>query len=153
MLPHDVVSLAPPPVWPLAIGWWLVIALTVPCLVLIVWWLIRLRLRNKAVRQLYKQWRLQAKRQPTPDFATIKQMSESLKRLLINRHGRDEVAQLAGKAWLNYLDNLIGQTLLSTEAERWQRLFYDGHDAQSCQTLQRALIAWLKVYKKRGGRR
>ena len=103
---RDIHSLDPVGLWPLAPGWWLVLAG-----VLFAGWLLFLALRfvwrypfftwhNSARRQLL---RLRQRSATEPVGTVAGEFSELLRRIAIARFGREACAGLAGTAWLEWL--------------------------------------------------
>jgi hypothetical protein len=103
---RDIHGLDPVGLWPLAPGWWLVLAVA-----LLVGWLLFLVLRflwrypfftwhHSARRQLLRL-RQRSTVEPTGEVAA--ELSELLRRIAIARRGREACAGLTGAAWLDWL--------------------------------------------------
>lgn len=100
------------PWWPLAPGWWLLLALVVGVVALI-WHYRRARLILPAIPLLHiGDWRWDARRelkrlrrvpQQTSMKVRLAELSELLKRIAMARHGRAACAGLQGQAWLDWL--------------------------------------------------
>ncbi|MEA3641559.1 MAG: DUF4381 domain-containing protein [Lamprobacter sp.] len=100
------------PWWPLAPGWWLLLAL-VAGIVALIWHYRRARPILPAIPLLQiGDWRWDARRQlhrlrRAPRDAALKtrlaELSELLKRIAMARHGRSTCAGLHGQAWLDWL--------------------------------------------------
>ena len=101
---------APPPLgwWPIAPGWWGVIAVLVLALALLLWW--RKHRRQPSVRR----WQRAALRElaqlqtlstlPTSDDGRLARgVQQLLRRYAIARHGREAVAVLSGEAWIAFV--------------------------------------------------
>ncbi len=101
---------APPPLgwWPIAPGWWGVIAVLAVALALLLW--LRKRRRQPSV----KRWQRAALRElaqlqtvarlPTSDDATIARgLQQLLRRYAIARYGREAVAALSGDTWIAFV--------------------------------------------------
>lgn len=103
--------------WPPAIGWWLLLIL-VPLLVLGVMWLVR-RLRRaspvKLARRELDALRADASLDPAEK---VRRLSILLRRTALSVYPRDEVAGLAGEAWLRWLDEPLGEPRFSQGAGR-----------------------------------
>jgi hypothetical protein len=103
---HDIEGLDTIPWWPLAPGWWLLIGIV---LLLIMIGIILLHRRRQA-KNKYPDWRVIAKRewlslhpsQGSPRDQLIF-LSILLRRVAIQRHGRESCAGLSGKDWLAWL--------------------------------------------------
>jgi Domain of unknown function (DUF4381) len=103
---RDIHSLDPVGLWPVAPGWWLVLAGA-----LLGGWLLYLALRFVS-RYPFFTWHSSARRQlirlrqrsATEPAATVAaELSELLRRIAIARCGREACAGLAGVAWLDWL--------------------------------------------------
>lgn len=107
---HDIHELDPASVWPLATGWWLLLAGMV--LLLLLYFSLR-RWRPDWRRYLPRYgWSRQASRELTAlrhqvthgDIKTVAaELSELLRRIAIARCGRDHCAGLYGEPWLVWL--------------------------------------------------
>ena len=92
--------------WPLAPGWWVLIVLTI-LIFLIVGILIY---RRRATRKRQESWRQVARKEwltlrplHAPAREQITFLSILLRRVAIQRHGRDACAGLSGEKWLTWL--------------------------------------------------
>jgi len=93
--------------WPLAIGWWLVLAFSLLTISLCVWLYLRRRRRRlsaaylaklelKAVHERYRQ---------NEDVRLLAgELSVLLRRMSISAYPREEAAGLTGENWLRHLD-------------------------------------------------
>lgn len=106
--------------WPLAPGWWVVIALFAVGL----GYLIRLYLRNHA-RGAARRHALQQLQTLTADFEQhhnavtfSSDMSELLRRTMLAYAPRQEVAGLTGDDWLAWLDRDLNQPRFQSDAGR-----------------------------------
>lgn len=142
-LPHDVMTLASPSWWPLATGWWVLLAMVVTLLIGLTLTIWRARQRTKPLRLLQARWQGITQ----PDCDTILQMSEDAKKLLIRRYGRDKVAALSGRNWLKFLDEQVQKPVMLHQAHLWQSALYgDGLDPTQAKTVQGAMQQWLAQY-------
>lgn len=106
--------------WPLAPGWWVVVALTVAGLV----YLCRLYLRFRA-RGVARRHALRQLKELTADFeqhhdavAFSSSISELLRRTMLAYAPRHEVAGLVGDEWLVWLDRDLDQPRFQSDAGR-----------------------------------
>lgn len=102
---HDIEGLDAISIWPLALGWWILIA----CGALVfggAFWLIRRRLRylRSWERDTLKRLdNLEQNLSPSTSVETAAFLSEYLRRIAIRRFPRKECAGLVGDSWLKWL--------------------------------------------------
>lgn len=126
---HDGVA---PPWWPLAPGWWLVLALVVAIAILFAWWTARRHRRRAALLRLFDDAVAQA-RTPSEQVAA---MSEVLRRAA---RRKDPAADaLDGDDWLHFLDAGMPQPVFSAGAGRLLRdgAFRSDVSAQAAEALR-----------------
>lgn len=106
----------PPGLWPLASGWWLVVASVCLAAVLLAMRLYRahrrrrpFRAASRALDELLARARLQ--QLSSRDFADS--VNELLKRALVHGANRLDAAPLTGAAWLDYLDAVVARDVFS----------------------------------------
>lgn len=104
---RDIEMPAPPPLWPPAPGWWLLLLLASALSLLGLYWAWRrLRLRRTALRELV---RLQRRFEVDGDAVQLAMgLSVLLRRVALARDAREQVAGLCGEDWLSYLDRRAG---------------------------------------------
>jgi len=92
--------------WPLAPGWWFLIALTVAGLGYLLYRLVTIWRRNAARRTALKELaRIQNEYQYGVDEISLAiELSELLRRTMLAYAPRGEVAGLTGDSWLRWLD-------------------------------------------------
>lgn len=104
---HDIEGLDAVSPWPLAFGWWILIALGALLLVAGFWGLIR---RIKYLRS----WRRETNRRldqlerglsPETSREALASLSEYLRRIAMHRFPRKECAGLVGADWLEWLQS------------------------------------------------
>ena len=93
---------APPPPgwWPLAVGWW-VLAVLLILIVVAVWlWQRRppVRLRRAALREL-----AQLDKTVANDAELARELTHLVRRYAVARFGRDAVAALSGRRWIDFV--------------------------------------------------
>jgi hypothetical protein len=106
--------------WPLAPGWWLLIAFALAAFALMLRWYLRKRARGAARRQALRQLvELTADYEQHRDAtAFMAQLSLLLRRSMLAYAPRDEVAGLTGDAWLEWLDRDLDAPRFRSEAGR-----------------------------------
>lgn len=104
--------------WPPAPGWWLLAAMLLAFICGTLWWIWR-RYQAKAYRReatsQLQQIRLRFQQQQDT-LQLLSELSVLLKRTSITRYGRDRVAGLVGKEWLQFLDQ-TGSTQAFTQGD------------------------------------
>lgn len=110
---HDIQLPAEPGLWPLAPGWWLLMALMVTLILVSVaflyWWR-----RSALKRAAMAEWQTLAEASRTGDLndpALLKALARLLKRVALTRNPR--AAALTDQRWADYL-NQQGQTVFFT---------------------------------------
>jgi hypothetical protein len=106
--------------WPLAPGWWLLIALALIGLGLLLRWYLQRRARGAARRlALQHLGRLTAEYEQHRDaVAFMAQLSSLLRRTMLAYAPRADVAGLTGDAWLAWLDRDLEAPLFRSGAGR-----------------------------------
>lgn len=95
--------------WPLSIGWWLLMAVTIAALVGSYY--LYKRLTRKTASKQAKAVLLSIKQSASSDvLQTIKALSACLRRVAISVDSREKTAGLVGNAWLEYLDESMDDT-------------------------------------------
>jgi hypothetical protein len=93
---------APPPPgwWPPAPGWWGLALLLMAAFAALLYWLNRppRRLRRAALRQLVR-----LEQENIDDTRLARGLQDLLRRYAVARFGREEVAHLAGAAWIDFV--------------------------------------------------
>ncbi len=124
---------APPPLgwWPLAPGWWGLMALLLMTLMLMMWW------RQRRLRPSVKRWQRMALRelaqlQATDNDTTLARgLQQLLRRYAIARYGRDTVAALSGEAWIAFVVRHGGSDWAGDSGRALLRCAYGGEAATS----------------------
>jgi len=101
----DIHLAGEPSIWPLAIGWWIVIAVA---LLLLTWFFIKLRQYQKLKkhqRAILAQFEdIENQLKNNPSSASIAETNIFLRQLAVQYYPQEETASLTGKAWLQFLD-------------------------------------------------
>jgi hypothetical protein len=91
--------------WPLALGWWLLLALVI---VLVSWLIFKILKRAKQKKHrtkiLAKFTALEIKLKAEPSNNTIAEINTLLRQLAISYYPRAQIASLTGGDWLHFLD-------------------------------------------------
>lgn len=102
---HDIDGLDTIGIWPLAMGWWIAIGITLLALMAI-FYLIAKRIaykrswKNDTQQKLYS---LEKNLSPETAKDTVIALSEYMRRIALKRFSRKECASLIGNAWLKWL--------------------------------------------------
>ena len=92
-------------IWPLAIGWWVLIVM----IILVATWLIikaikRVKQKRYQKKILSQFKALEKKLKENPSNATVSEINTLLRQLAITYYPRSKTASLTGGDWLNFLD-------------------------------------------------
>ena len=124
-----------PPSWlPLAWGWWTLIASVIVGL-LIVWLLLYRKKRHLAAKKTAQ--RLMASHQKPADAI------ELVRQAALCYFPREEIAQLTGKEWYEFLDSQLNQPVFIANYELWQQALYSKHPIQETHTLLQDCSLWI----------
>lgn len=110
-----------PGFWPLAPGWWLLLAMLILLGVACVWLWHRHQQRSRPHPALAEMARLQVRAQSLDDRALIAQWSALLRRVAMQQHG-PQAAGLAGEAWAQHLAAHAPADHEAGDAEVWAAL-------------------------------
>ncbi|WP_339388880.1 DUF4381 domain-containing protein [Vibrio caribbeanicus] len=135
LLPLNPMHLPEPPSWfPLAWGWWTLIASVIVGL-LIVWLLLYRKKRHLAAKKTAQ--RLMASHQKPADAI------ELVRQAALCYFPREEIAQLTGKEWYEFLDSQLNQPVFIANYELWQQALYSKHPIQETHTLLQDCSLWI----------
>lgn len=103
---HDIAGLDPIGNWPLAIGWWLILLLTILTTGLgLFFYLQRKKYRNSWLYLVYLNLvNLEAALNTKSKKYIITELSENLRQLAIKKYPRADCASIAGNNWLAWLE-------------------------------------------------
>ncbi|OUD13822.1 DUF4381 domain-containing protein [Thioflexithrix psekupsensis] len=99
---HDIIEYASVPMWPLAAGWWLLLAMGLLLLLLFLGHRRRQQARPVWLDTACKEWHSLQNPQ-LPVSVRLKGLAVLLRRVAIQRYGREACAGLSGTAWLLWL--------------------------------------------------
>jgi cbb3-type cytochrome oxidase subunit 3 len=95
--------------WPPAIGWW-ILAILIPLLIGLMFWLYRYVTRKTAIKAA-KKLLLEIKQDTQRDNSQkLKDLSALIRRTAISTNLRYECAGLTGQQWLEFLDRSVSGT-------------------------------------------
>ncbi len=103
---HDIIEPEAISQWPLALGWWLLLAIALSALVALLWfWRKKYRQNANKRAALALLDQLAADYQNAPDAQKlIQSLSQLLRRYALSQQPRANVAGLTGTAWLDFLN-------------------------------------------------
>lgn len=106
-------------VWPLALGWWVLLVLTI----LLTIWLLRkaykiAKQKKKRRIILSELTTLQNQLTQSPNNKTIASINILLRKVAISVYSREKIASLTGAEWLKLLDNSVKNAGFSKGAGR-----------------------------------
>lgn len=101
--------------WPLAPGWWILLAILIllPVLIaLFIKWRRHQRRQGRVKQQVEDELKRirDSYQQHQDSLRLIQELSALLRRAAISRYPRSEVASLTGEHWLNFLDRQLDST-------------------------------------------
>lgn len=102
---HDIEGIDPVGMWPLAIGWWIIIAIGGVALIAAAYFAIRrlVFLRSWRGDTLKKLAALERELTESSSTESVVLLSEYLRRIAVARFGRNACAALSGQEWLSWL--------------------------------------------------
>lgn len=116
---------APPPAgwWPLAPGWWILLALSVLIIAYIIFKQLNptVRLKRAALRQLKI-----LESTVTDNIALARDLEHLLRRYAVARFGRDQVAGLSGQKWIAFIIEHGGNAMAGDTGTNLLRAAYGG---------------------------
>ncbi len=121
---HDIEGLDPISFWPLALGWWILIAVLILLSLAIVWFTysklaFRRSWKNDTLKKLAF---LEKNLSDSTARETVISLSEYLRRIALRRYSRKECAGLIGNTWLTWLSK---QDVKGFDWERKGKLLID----------------------------
>lgn len=147
-LPHDIIEPAPIGWWPLAPGWWLLIALTLLVLALVGrWWWQRRRALAPLQQALREHQQIAGQWQQHRDArASTAALSALLKRVARHYHPDEPVATLTGACWQDFLIRTGAGAFDADSAATLSRLYQNTNSADFAPPLS-ACERWLKAQR------
>jgi hypothetical protein len=136
--------------WPLAMGWWIVITLTVIALGSLIFWLIRRHRRNRyrviALEQF--QFAIQAWRDnPEPELY-LKRSNQTLKRVFVSL-GEQNIAAEFGPQWIKSLMARSQHPLSQSTVEALTFECYKPKPRVAIEQLHEELTLWVRSHRGR----
>jgi hypothetical protein len=113
-------AVAPPGIWPLAPGWWLLMSLPfVAAALFYAWRRYRRSLRRLALSELSR-----IENSAADDAALARDLENLLRRFAVARYGREPVARLNGDAWIDFIAAHGGAALAGDSGRQLLRAAY-----------------------------
>lgn len=123
-------------IWPLGMGWWVLIALIICFVALTVWWIKKNQWKRVAKQQLLSY-------EPVASVDYYYQINRSLKQIAVQRFGA-QCAQLSGPRWLEFLDDQLKDPLFSREVPEFGEAPDNPNAKPDPESVQRIALLWLK---------
>lgn len=123
-------------IWPLGMGWWVLIALIICFVALTVWWIKKNQWKRVAKQQLLSY-------EPVASVDYYYQINRSLKQIAVQRFG-SQCAQLSGPRWLEFLDDQLKDPLFSREVPEFGEAPDNPNAKPDPESVQRIALLWLK---------
>lgn len=140
---HDIVLPADVSAWPPAIGWWLILICALLLLSLGIFFALRYYHRQQK-RRIYLQ--ALAQLQPEHSTAYYGAVNRLLKQAAITYCG-PAAKTLSGQAWLNYLDQQVGQALFIPACENFATAVDNPRVKLDATMLHTTCEQWLRAIK------
>lgn len=116
---HDIVLPIEPSYWPLAIGWWLVIAIS----------LIALIFTTTTVIKHLKYWKVKRLAQgKLADCTSCDEINQLLKQVAIHYCTRQDIGPMKNAQWTNFLMSNLAESQRETLNDIHQALYRPNHD-------------------------
>ncbi|MDM8568338.1 DUF4381 domain-containing protein [Thiotrichales bacterium HSG1] len=147
---HDIRGLDMISWWPLAPGWWLLIGLII-LLTIIFIYRIKRKQKNRNWQQMARQEWLQLRPLNSPAKEQLTFLSVLLRRIAVQKYGREACAGLSGEKWLAWLTkndpqgfdwNKTGKILVETPYMPPDTIV----EEQELDLIYRAIRAWIDDY-------
>lgn len=123
-------------IWPLGMGWWVLIALIICIVALTAWWIKKNQWKRVAKQQLLSY-------EPVASVDYYYQINRSLKQIAVQRFG-SQCAQLSGPRWLEFLDDQLKDPLFSREVPEFGEAPDNPNAKPDPESVQRIALLWLK---------
>jgi hypothetical protein len=133
--------------WPPAPGWWLLAGLVLTAAIVAVWVILRRQRRRAALRAALLELDTLASQRTVIESAEFaRRLSRLLRRYVLMRFPRREVAGLAGDDWLRFLDTHTDDTAFTEGAGRLLREapYRPASDPAALETLEALARAWIQ---------
>jgi hypothetical protein len=113
-------AVAPPGIWPLAPGWWLLIGLLLLAAALFAAW----RRYRRSLRRLALNELSRIENATQNDAALARDLENLLRRFAVARYGREKVARLNGDEWISFVVAHGGSALAGDSGRELLRAAY-----------------------------
>lgn len=141
--------------WPLAFGWWILIALFLAVLAIAIWQLLRYQQGNRyrklalaELNNLYSNW------QSSADTATYLQTANQiLKRAVFQANVNSDTSSLSGHQWAEHLNSYTNQSLAEDSCKALAESIYMKEPDTNVEKLHLDLCTWLKTHRNNIGHR
>jgi hypothetical protein len=149
----DIIEPLPIDGWPLAWGWWLVIAIGTVVAVTFVIWLVKRYKANAYRRAALKSLQSSAFSNQHEQAKGLMVLSKQVA-LAAYPHDRTAINLATGASWLNWLNGTTKVPLFANGlASLWQESLYKPNDAPADPALTAILTRWVKLHQRKGGSR
>lgn len=135
---QDMILPSPPPWFPMAYGWWLVIALVVLCLCVCLLGVKKRQQQQKAKKALLKLMR------PHHQALSPSETMALLRQGVLTYFPRKRVASLTGLNWYEFLDKCVGSPLFAPKQAQWDNALYGQSSGSNDAELIKDCIQWVE---------
>ena len=134
--------------WPLAIGWWILIALIVVAIAVSIVYLVqhkkRNRYRTQALQQLQKCYSKWQSKQDTVSY--LQSVNAVLKRSVLHIGDTNGLIKLTGNDWIKALNRLVKKPLSEQTKSALSVECYQAESTADVELVQREISQWLKLH-------
>lgn len=134
--------------WPLAVGWWFVITLTLIALGSLIYWIIRRHRQNRYRSVALEQFQLaiQAWRDNPQPNVYLKHSNQTLKRVFVSL-GEQNIAAEFGPQWIEGLMARAKHPLSQSTVEALTSECYKRKPKVAIEQLHQELTLWVRSHK------
>lgn len=141
----DVHLPAPVSIFPLATGWYIVIAIIFILVAVLIWWQLRRHKKKQQQQEIFSLLKqIEANAVTTSDEKTIEECSILLKRVAVAKFPEQKPQLLFGKNWLQFLDKTGKTTEFTTGSGHYLGEIYQKQQLEDKEAFFALIEKWLR---------
>jgi len=141
----DVHLPAPVSIFPLATGWYIVIAIIFILIAVLTWWQLRRHKKKQQQQEIFSLLKqIEANAVTTSDEKTIEECSILLKRVAVAKFPEQKPQLLFGKNWLQFLDKTGKTTEFTTGSGHYLGEIYQKQQLEDKEAFFALIEKWLR---------